>query len=75
MKNKLSDLRDHLFATLEALQDEDNPMEVSRATAIAKVGSVLVETAKVEVSFLNTVGAGHTTGFIESRPALKAIEK
>ena len=33
MKNKIDDLRNHLFATLEALQDEDNPMELERANA------------------------------------------
>ena len=33
-KNKMSDLRDHLFATLEALQDPDKPMDLERARAI-----------------------------------------
>lgn len=74
MKNKMTDLRNHLFATLEALQDEDRPMEVERALAIAKVGNVLVESAKVEVQFVNVMGEGaKTTGFIESRPELQAI--
>lgn len=35
MKNRMVDLRNHLFATLEALQDEDKPMELDRAKAIA----------------------------------------
>lgn len=72
MKNKMTDLRNHLFATLEALQDEKNPMEIERAKAICQVGGVLVETAKVEVAFLNVVGGSSTTGFIESAPALPA---
>lgn len=70
MKNKLTDLRDHLFATLEALQDKDDPMDIERAKAICQVGGVLVETAKVEVAFLNVVGGNGSTGFIESAPAL-----
>ena len=70
MKNKMTDLRNHLFATLEALQDEDKPMDIDRAKAIADVGRVLVETAKVEVAFLDATG-GKGTGFIESRPALQ----
>lgn len=73
MKNKLTDLRDHLFATLEALQDAEKPMDIERAKAICQVGSVLVESAKVEVAFINAVGMGaKTTGFIESEPALPA---
>ena len=30
-KNKIQDLRDHLFETLEALKDKDEPMDVARA--------------------------------------------
>lgn len=70
MKNKMTDLRNHLFATLEALQDTENPMEVERAKAICQVGSVLVASAKVEVDLINAVGGNATTGFIESQPAL-----
>lgn len=69
MKNKMTDLRNHLFATLEALQDELKPMDIDRARAIADVGRVLVDSAKVEVAFLNVTGAS-STGFIESTPAL-----
>ena len=56
MKNQMIDLRNHLFATLEALQDQEKPMEIDRAKAIADVGRVLVETAKVEVAFLDIAG-------------------
>lgn len=71
MKNKMTDLRNHLFATLEALQDTDNPMDIERAKAICQVGSVLVASAKVEVDFINALGGDtRTTGFIESAPAL-----
>lgn len=38
MKNQLTDLRNHLFATLEALQDDDKPMDIERAKAICQVG-------------------------------------
>lgn len=62
MKNKIDDLRDHLFATLEALQDPDKPMEIERANAIANVGRVIVDSAKAEVAFLNVGRVG--TGFI-----------
>jgi 5-formyltetrahydrofolate cyclo-ligase len=71
MKNKMTDLRDHLFATLEALQDPDKPMEIERAKAIADVAKVLVDSAKVEVAFIVAMdGDVETTGFIESARAL-----
>lgn len=67
MKNKMTDLRNHLFATLEALQDPDKPMDIDRAKAIAEVGKVLVDSAKVEVMFINAMdGDVKSTGFIES---------
>ena len=55
MKNKIEDLRNHLFSTLEALQDSEKPMDLERAKAIADVAQVIVNSAKVEVSFLQAV--------------------
>jgi len=71
VKNKMTDLRNHLFATLEALQDKEDPMEIDRAKAIADVAKVLVDSAKVEVAFIAaTDGEARSTGFIESERAL-----
>ena len=67
MKNKIEDLRNHLFATLEALQDPDQPMEINRAKAIAQVANVLVESAKTEIKFLEATGE-KGTGFIPASP-------
>lgn len=64
MKNRIDDLRNHLFATLEALQDDENPMALERAKAIAEVAQVLVNTAKVEVDFLRATDSRDGTGFI-----------
>lgn len=63
MKNKMVDLRNHLFATLEALQDKDNPMDVQRAHAIQAVAAKLIESAKVEVQVMRLTGS-LGTGFI-----------
>lgn len=63
-KNKISDLRDHLFETLEALRDESKPMELERAKAVADVAKVIVESAKVEVAMLRVTGGLDGTGFI-----------
>lgn len=70
-KNTIDDLRDHLFETPEALKDEDNPMDIQRAKAVVDVAQVLVNSAKVEVDFLNAVDSSETTEFF----ATKSIEK
>lgn len=64
MKNKIEDLRNHLFETLEALKDEDKPMDLARARAVADVARVIVDSAKVEVNFLNVTGGLRSTGFL-----------
>ena len=64
MKNTIDDLRNHLFATLEALQDEDKPMDIDRARAIADVAKVVVDSAKVEVDLAKATGATIGTGFV-----------
>ena len=66
MKNKIDDLRNHLFETLEALKDEDKPMDLDRARAVADVARVIVDSAKVEVDFLKVTGALRSTDFIPS---------
>lgn len=56
MKNKIEDLRNHLFDTIEALKDAEDPTavtrEIDRARAIVGVAQVLVDTAKAENTFL-----------------------
>lgn len=71
MKNKIEDLRNHLFATLEALQDKEAPMPIERAQAIAEVAQVIVNSAKAEVDFIRAVDGrkGLGTGFI-SEPSI-----
>jgi len=68
-KNRITDLRDHLFATLESLRDDDKPMDVDRAKAIADVARVIVDSAKVEVQMLEVTGAASGTGFIPEEPS------
>jgi hypothetical protein len=64
MKNKIEHLRDHLFATLEALQDEDKPMDLDRAKTIADVAQTIINSAKVEVDFIKATGQASATDFI-----------
>lgn len=82
MKNKIEDLRNHLFETLEALKDEEKPMDLDRARAVADVARVIVDSAKVEVDFIKATGSITSgSGFLPSgeldtpRPALKAVTR
>lgn len=64
MKNKIGDLRNHLFAALEKLNDDENPMDLDRAKAIASVAQVVINSAKVEVDFIKATNKSNGTGFI-----------
>ena len=65
-KNKLSDLRNHLFETLERLKDEENPMDLDRARTISLVAGSLIDTAKVEIQFAEAVGAEISHEFFDT---------
>lgn len=56
MPKTLDDLREHLFATLDALRDKDNPMEVDRAKAISLVAAAVIDSAKAEVAYVKATG-------------------
>jgi hypothetical protein len=52
MKNKLSDLNNHLFSQLERLSDEDLTaeqlqVEISRSKAVTDVATTIVQNAKL----------------------------
>lgn len=56
MKNSMDDLRNHLFAALEGLADEEKPMEIERARAVAEVAQTVINAAKVQVDYIKTTG-------------------
>jgi hypothetical protein len=62
-RNKIEDLRNHLFETLEMLKDGE--MEVEKAQVICQVADVIVNSAKVEVQFLRAMGTNKSTGFMQ----------
>lgn len=65
MKNKIEDLRNHLFGAIEGLLDTEDPLDIERAKAVADLASVIVASAKVEVDFLKAIGGdGLGSGFI-----------
>lgn len=55
-KNKIEDLRNHLFATIEGLMDKEEPMDLQRAKAVAQVGQVIINSAMAEVKALKAMG-------------------
>ena len=75
MKNKIEDLRNHLFATLEALADDEKPMDLDRARAISDVAQTIINSAKVEVEFMKQVGATRGTGFIPEERQVTGPQK
>lgn len=61
-KNKIEDLRNHLFAQLERLGDDkdmqdENKLatEINRAKAIADVSHAIINSAKLEIDFLKAI--------------------
>lgn len=56
----IDDLREHLFATLAALRDTSNPMDVDRARAVSEVAKTIIDSAKVEVEYMRLNGGGES---------------
>lgn len=68
MKNKMSDLRNHLFETLEMLKDPEKPLDIERAKAISGVAQTIINSAKVEVEFVKAIGAEAGGEFFGHQP-------
>jgi hypothetical protein len=73
MKNRMSDLRNHLFETLEALKDTEHPMDLDRAKAISDVAQTLINTAKVEIQFMEAIG-GESNGEFFDQPVVGKLK-
>lgn len=64
MKNKIEDLRNHMFAAIEELNEmelvrltpEERKAAIDRAKAIASLGTVIVNSVKTEVDFYRAGG-------------------
>lgn len=64
-KNKIEDMRNLLFETIERLMDDEDSMDLKRAQAVADVAQVIVNSAKVEVDFMKQTGHGGSS-FIQA---------
>lgn len=84
MKNKLSDLNDHLFAQMERLSDEDLigeklDQEVKRGAAVVAVADQILRHASLQMQaakIMSDHGIDPTRQLekIEGKPQLRAIE-
>jgi hypothetical protein len=74
MSNTIEDVRNELMATLRDLRNREAPMDIDRAKAVAQVAGVMVESAKVEVLYLQTTGQRGSTFLGSPGPALVAPE-
>lgn len=74
MENTIEDLRNELFATLRGLNNKSDPMDIERAKAVAEIGQVIINSAKVEVDHMRVTGA-KGTGFIEDAKEGRTIHR
>jgi len=58
MKNKITDLRNHLFESIELLKD--GKMEVAQAKAIAELGQTIINSGKLELDYIDKLGLPKT---------------
>jgi hypothetical protein len=63
MPNNIVELREHLFDTIRMLKD--GKMEVDRAKAVSEVAQTIINSAKVEVHYLEALGHDAATGFMD----------
>jgi hypothetical protein len=62
-RNKITDLRDHLFEVLERLKDGE--IDIETAQTMAEVSQVIINSAKIEVDFIKATGSNTDSGFIK----------
>ncbi len=62
MNNDIKELRGHLFDTLRGLKE--GSVDIEQAKAISQVASTIIQTAKVEVDYINATGDKTSGEFI-----------
>lgn len=70
-KNKINDLRDHLFEAIEMLKDEESNMTVEKAEAIAQLSQTIINSAKLEIDYMKVAdkvtGITHPSEFLNPK--------
>jgi hypothetical protein len=81
MKNKMVDLKNHLFQALERLNDENLSeeqikTEITRAQAVAEIGKVIVDGAKTSLMYAKITGNRPQVedgDFLDDKPIVKKL--
>lgn len=78
-RDKIEDLRHHLFAQLERLGDDEamkNPIkrdaEIAKAKAISEVSQTIINSAKLEVEYLKQLSEAGANGL---KPTFLGLEQ
>ena len=78
-KNRIENLRDHLFEQLEKLNDDslvstDLRSEIDRAKAMSGLAKEILQSSKIEIEFMKVVGGRDTnTDFIQINQNAKQL--
>lgn len=77
MKNKMSDVRDHLVAMLESLGDpESSPEVIERAKATALVAGTYINAVKVEIDAIRLADeVGQLPAAIDANGSTHAVHR
>jgi len=63
-RNKINDLRNHLFEVIEMLKDEEpNSMTIEKAETIAQVAQVIINTGKLETDYIRATDGVRRTSY------------
>ena len=61
-RNKINDLRNHLFEVIEMLKDDEpNSMTIEKAETIAQVAQVIINTGKLETDYIKATDGRRTS--------------
>ena len=55
-ENTIGDLRAHLFETLAALRDKQDPMDIERAKTVCLVAKGITDIARTEIDYQRVTG-------------------
>ena len=61
----IQDLREKLFETLDAVKS--GAMSIDQAKMISEISQTIINTAKVEVSYIQVAGGSSESAFLESK--------
>lgn len=64
MPDDIIALRSELFATLRALRNPENPLDVDTARAVVEVGKAIIDSARVEAEMTRITGQQSGSGFV-----------